>query len=101
MPELRIPDIIIKKRDGKELTKDEIDYFINGVVDGHVTDAQTGMISVYIMVDGGLCVCLWGGGAHINVDNYGWLLLNYYRKMDFENIITYWPSRKYYSYLKL
>lgn len=28
----RIPDLIVKKRDGKELTKEEIDYFIRSVV---------------------------------------------------------------------
>ena len=42
MPELRVPDIISRKRDGQELGKEEIDYFIQGVVDGSVTDAQTG-----------------------------------------------------------
>ena len=30
----RIPDLILKKRDGDELTEDEINYFIKAVVGG-------------------------------------------------------------------
>ena len=42
MPQLRVPDLIAKKRDGHELTDSEVAGFIEGVVRGHVTDAQTG-----------------------------------------------------------
>ncbi len=42
MTELHVADLIMKKRDGKELGKEEIDYFIHGLVTGQVSDAQTG-----------------------------------------------------------
>ena len=37
---MRIYDIIAKKRDGKELTDEEIAFFVKGAVDGTVTDYQ-------------------------------------------------------------
>ena len=37
---MNIIDIIAKKRDKKELTKEEIDYFLNGYTEGKVTDYQ-------------------------------------------------------------
>ena len=33
-------DLIIKKRDNKKLSKDEINYFIKGVTDGTIPDYQ-------------------------------------------------------------
>lgn len=38
----RIPDLIIKKRDGQKLSKDEIDFFVESVVSGHVQESQIG-----------------------------------------------------------
>ena len=37
---MRMPDIIKKKRDGYELTKSEINYFIEGCVSGEIPDYQ-------------------------------------------------------------
>lgn len=37
---MNIVDLIIKKRDGGKLTKDEIQFFINGVVDSSIPDYQ-------------------------------------------------------------
>ena len=38
---MNILDIIEKKKKGLALTKDEIDYFVNGVVSGEIKDYQT------------------------------------------------------------
>jgi len=40
-----IPELIIKKRDGQELTRDEIEFFVNGVVSGTVQQAQIGKLA--------------------------------------------------------
>ncbi len=37
---MNIVDLIIKKRDGGKLTKDEIEFFINGVTDSSIPDYQ-------------------------------------------------------------
>ncbi|MDY0405650.1 pyrimidine-nucleoside phosphorylase [Virgibacillus sp. 179-BFC.A HS] len=37
---MRITDIIEKKRDGNELTKDEIDFFVDGYTKGEIPDYQ-------------------------------------------------------------
>ncbi len=37
---MRAVDIIMKKRDGKELVKDEIDFLIQGYVDGSIPEYQ-------------------------------------------------------------
>ena len=37
-----ISDIIIKKRDGQTLTQDEIEFFVEGIVDNSIQKAQLG-----------------------------------------------------------
>ena len=37
---MNIVDLIIKKRDGEKLTKDEIDFFVKGVTDSSIPDYQ-------------------------------------------------------------
>lgn len=37
---MRMVDVIAKKRDGKELTKEEIEFFIKGYTDGEIPDYQ-------------------------------------------------------------
>ena len=46
---MRIVDIIEKKRDGGELSREEIDFLIRGIVDGSVPDYQTSawLMAVY------------------------------------------------------
>ena len=43
---MRIPDIIMKKRDGHELTKEEIDFFVRSICDpnnnGLIQESQIG-----------------------------------------------------------
>ena len=37
---MNIIDIILKKRDGGELTKKEIDFFVSGYTEGNIPDYQ-------------------------------------------------------------
>ena len=37
---MRMFDIIAKKRDGKVLTSEEIEFFVNGYVNGDIPDYQ-------------------------------------------------------------
>ena len=41
---ISIPELLTKKRNGDELTSEEIDFFIQNVVSGKVQDCQTGTI---------------------------------------------------------
>ena len=47
---MRAVDIIIRKRDGEELSPDEIRFFVNGVVRGEIDDYQTAawLMSIYL-----------------------------------------------------
>ncbi|CGG02768.1 pyrimidine-nucleoside phosphorylase [Bacillus sp. N447-1] len=45
---MRMVDIIAKKRDGKELTIEEIKFFINGYTDGSIPDYQVSALAMAI-----------------------------------------------------
>ena len=49
---MNILDIIAKKRDGKRLEKDEIEYFIKGYTDGDITDYQAAALVMAIYIRG-------------------------------------------------
>lgn len=49
---LRIVDIIEKKRDGHELTKEEIEFFVNGYTDGTIPDYQISALLMAIYFQG-------------------------------------------------
>ncbi len=49
---MNILDIIAKKRDKKELSKDEIEYFVNGYTNGEVTDYQAAALIMAIFING-------------------------------------------------
>ena len=49
---MNILDIIAKKRDKKELTKEEIEFFIKGYVDGIVADYQASALVMAIYLNG-------------------------------------------------
>ncbi len=49
---MNILEIIEKKRKKKELTKDEIEYFINGYVDGKIADYQAAALVMAIFLNG-------------------------------------------------
>lgn len=46
---MRMYDLIMKKRNGEKLSKDEIDYFVNGFNDGSIPDYQVSalMMAIY------------------------------------------------------
>ena len=46
---MRMYDVIMKKRDGGQLSKDEIDYFVNGYTKGEIPDYQVSalMMAIY------------------------------------------------------
>lgn len=49
---MNILDIIAKKRDGKCLEKEEIEYFIQGYTDGTITDYQAAALVMAIYING-------------------------------------------------
>ena len=49
---MRAVDIIIKKRDKGELTRGEIEFFIQGFVDGTVPDYQASAFAMAILLNG-------------------------------------------------
>ena len=49
---MNILDIIAKKRDKKELSKEEIDFFVKGYTSGDVTDYQAAALIMAIFING-------------------------------------------------
>lgn len=49
---MRAVDIIIKKRDKKELSKEEIDFFIKGVTSGSIPDYQVAAWAMAVLLNG-------------------------------------------------
>jgi len=49
---MRAVDIIIKKRDHQELTKEEIEFFIAGLSNGEITDYQVSAWAMAILLNG-------------------------------------------------
>lgn len=49
---MRAVDIIIKKRDKQELTRDEITFFINGFTTGEVPDYQASAFAMAVVLNG-------------------------------------------------
>ena len=49
---MRAVDIIIKKRDGQELSKAEIDYFVDGLTRGEIPDYQVSAWAMAVMLKG-------------------------------------------------
>ena len=49
---MNILDIIAKKRDKKELTKEEIEFFVKGYTDGSITDYQASALVMAIYING-------------------------------------------------
>lgn len=75
---MRIYDIILKKRNGGELTKDEISFFINGCVDGTIPDYQLSALCMAIFFRGmtdaetaALTDCMARSGDMIDLSRFG------------------------------
>ncbi len=49
---MNIQEIIAKKRDGKELNKEEINYFVSKYTDGAITDYQAAALIMAIYING-------------------------------------------------
>ena len=49
---MNILEIIAKKRDKKELTKEEIEYFIENYTNGNITDYQAAALVMAIYING-------------------------------------------------
>ena len=49
---MRAVDIIIKKRDGGELTREEIEYFVQGFTDGSIPDYQASAWTMAVLLNG-------------------------------------------------
>jgi len=49
---MRVVDIIIRKRDKAELTREEIEFFINGFVSGDVPDYQASAFAMAVLLNG-------------------------------------------------
>jgi pyrimidine-nucleoside phosphorylase len=49
---MRAVDIIIKKRDKEELSKEEVDFFIKGFVSGEITDYQASAWAMAVVLNG-------------------------------------------------
>ncbi len=49
---MRTVDLIVKKRDKGELTKDEIEFFINGYVSGDIPDYQASAWAMAVLLNG-------------------------------------------------
>jgi thymidine phosphorylase len=47
-----IPELIRRKRDGGELTEEEIAFLVAGIADGSVSDAQVGALSMAVVLRG-------------------------------------------------
>ena len=51
----RMVDVIEKKRNGEELTKEEIRFFVNGYTDGSIPDYQASAFCMAIYFKGMTC----------------------------------------------
>jgi len=49
---MRAVDIIIKKREQKELTREEIEFFINGFTSGDIPDYQASALAMAVVLNG-------------------------------------------------
>ena len=49
---MRMVDLIIKKRDGHELTDEEISFWIDGYVKGEIPDYQSSAMQMAILFQG-------------------------------------------------
>src|SRR4030095_3304620 len=51
-PRMRAVDVIMSKRDGRALSRDEVQYFVSGVTDGSLPDYQAAALLMAILLRG-------------------------------------------------
>lgn len=73
---MRMYDVILKKRRGNELTKDEIDFFVNGFTSGEIPDYQASALLMSIFFNkmnkretADLTMAMVKSGDEINLDS--------------------------------
>ncbi len=80
---MRMYDIIKKKRDGGELSKEEIDFFIKGYVDGTIPDYQASALCMAIFYKGmtktesaDLTLSMANSGDTVDLSDFGELTVD-------------------------
>ncbi len=80
---MRMYDIILKKRDGGELTRQEIAYFISGYVSGEIPDYQASALCMAIYYQGmseaetvALTDCMAHSGDTVDLSRFGSLTVD-------------------------
>ena len=75
---MNILDIIAKKRDKKELSKEEIEYFVKGYTEGDIADYQAAALLMAIFINGmtdlelyDLTFCMAKSGEILNLSEFG------------------------------
>ncbi len=73
---MRFVDVIARKRDGRPLTRDEIDLFIRGVTDGTIPDYQASALLMAVVLRGmsaedtaWLTQAMVESGAHVDLSD--------------------------------
>ena len=73
---MRAVDIIIKKRDGGELTSEEIEFFIRGFTNGDIPDYQASAFAMAVLLKGmtpfetaDMTLAMAGSGQVLNLSN--------------------------------
>jgi thymidine phosphorylase len=49
---MHVPELIRRKRDGGELTDEELGFLVRGIADGTLSDAQVGALAMAILIQG-------------------------------------------------
>jgi thymidine phosphorylase len=49
---MHVPELIRRKRDGGELTDEELGFLVRGIADGSLSDAQVGALAMAILIQG-------------------------------------------------
>lgn len=80
---MTILDIIAKKRDGKELSKEEIEFFINGYTKGEIADYQAAALIMAIFIKGmtdeeitNLTLSMAHSGEVLNLDSFNKIIVD-------------------------
>lgn len=75
---MNIQEIIAKKRDKKELSKQEIEYFVNGYTNGEIADYQAAALIMAIYINGmneeeitNLTIAMANSGDKLDLSNIG------------------------------